>query len=134
MAKCKFYSEQERYNLVMECRKSGLSDTAWWKEKGLPSSTVYNWVTFPRKRGITDIDTIKPDEIIHQVQEVVKMDIVPDDESIEKPIPTIPNGTRMCLPAKTAMVPAIEITLKDTTIKFSNDVRLDLMKATLQFL
>ena len=78
MANRKFYSAQERYNLVMECRKSGLSDCAWCKERGIPQSTFYNWVIFLRKKGITEIDTVRPDAdaISPQVQEVVKLDIV----------------------------------------------------------
>ncbi len=134
MAKHKFYSAQERYDYVMECRKSGLSDTAWCREKGIPQSTFYNWVLFLRKRGITEIDTVRPATIIPQVQEVVKLDIVSDGESVETSLPTIPNGSPMHIPTETAMAPVIEITLKGTTIKFSNDVKPELMKTTLQFL
>lgn len=134
MAKRKFLSAQERYNLVMECRKSGLSDCAWCKERGIPQSTFYNWVVFLRKKGITEIDTVRPAAIIPQVQEIVKLDIVPDGESVETPLKAIPNGLPMQLPPETAMAPVIEITLNGTTVKFSNDVRPELMKATLQFL
>ena len=134
MAKHKFYSAQQRYDLVMECRKSGLSDTAWCREKGIPQSTFYNWVVFLRKKGITEIDTVRPAAIIPQVQEVVKLDIAPDSESSELSIPMIPNGSPMYLPAETPMAPVIEITLKGTTIKFSNDVRPEIMKVALQFL
>lgn len=134
MAKRKFCSAQERYNLVMECRKSGLSDTAWCKEHGIPQSTFYNWVLFLRNKGITEIDTVRPDTVIQQVQEVVKLDIVPDNKSIETSIPKPLNESQIYVPSEISMAPVIEITLKGTTIKFSNDVRPELMKATLQFI
>ena len=137
MAKRKFLSAQERYNLVMECRKSGLSDCAWCKERGIPQSTFYNWVVFLRKKGITEIDTVRSDAnaIIPQVQEVVKLDVIPDyDESSNVPVPKAHNEAVAVLAPETSMTPVVEITLNGTTVKFSNDVRPELMKATLQFL
>ena len=134
MAKRKFYSAQERYNLVMECRKSGLSDCAWCKERGIPQSTFYNWVVFLRKKGITEIDTVRPAAIIPQVQEIVKLDVIPDYEPVDVSVSKTHNEMASALTSEAAMTPVIEITLKGTTIKFSNDVRPELMKATLQFL
>ena len=136
MAKRKFYSAQERYNLVMECRKSGLSDCAWCKERGIPQSTFYNWVVFLRKKGIAEIDTVRPnpDAIIPQIQEVVKLDVIPDYEPVDVSVPKTHNEMASALTSEAAMAPVIEITLKSTTIKFSNDVRPELMKVTLQFL
>ncbi len=136
MANRKFLSAQERYDLVMECRKSGLSDCAWCKERGIPQSTFYNWVIFLRKKGITEIDTVRPnpDAIIPQVQEVVKLDVIPDCEPVDVSVTKTHNEMTSALTSEAAMAPVIEITLKGTTIKFSNDVRPELMKATLQFL
>ena len=42
MAKRIFLSAQERYERVMECRKSGLSDSAWCKENGIPQRYINN--------------------------------------------------------------------------------------------
>ena len=134
MAKRKFLSAQERYNLVMECRKSGLSDCAWCKERGIPQSTFYNWVVFLRKKGITEIDEVKPSSINPQIQEIVRLDIVSDHEITDVSVPKAHNEAVAVLAPETSMTPVVEITLKGTTIKFSNDVRPELMKATLQFL
>lgn len=134
MAKRIFLSAQERYERVMECRKSGLSDSAWCKENGIPQSTFYNWVVFLRNKGITEIDTVKPDAIVPQVQEVVKLDIFKESESVTEAIPALSGGHTAFTVSETFMSPVVEITLKGATIKFSNDIRPELLKMTLNTL
>ena len=135
MAKRKFLSAQERYDLVMECRKSGLSDSAWCKQKGIPQSTFYHWVEALRARGISEIDSVRSEIIVSNVQEVVKLDIVSEEK---KPIlPTVPDNSESIYDEVASAGidhQTIEISVKGTTIKFSNDVRPELMKVTLQFL
>ena len=35
---------QDRFDLIMECRRSGLTDHQWLKEQGIAPSTFYNWI------------------------------------------------------------------------------------------
>ena len=46
---------EERFELVMECRASGLSDYQWCQEKGINPGTFYNWIARFRKKGYPNI-------------------------------------------------------------------------------
>ena len=74
---------QDRFDLIMECRNSGLTDYQWLKENGISRSTFYYWISQFRKNGYPNIDEIpKPlkQSSPHraQPQEVVKINVVPD--------------------------------------------------------
>jgi transposase-like protein len=76
-------SPEERYELILECRSSGLTDHQWLEEHGIRKSTFYNWINGFRKTGYPNIDEIpKPlkQSSPHraQPQEVVKIKVVPD--------------------------------------------------------
>lgn len=43
------------YNIVMECRSSGLSDRQWCIEHGIPGSTFYYWVRRLRQETCREI-------------------------------------------------------------------------------
>lgn len=38
------YAKEERMAIVMECRKSGLTDALWCKQHDIPVGTFYSWV------------------------------------------------------------------------------------------
>ena len=35
---------EERFNLILECRNSGLTDYQWCKQKGISTNTLYRWI------------------------------------------------------------------------------------------
>ncbi len=43
----------EQYQLIMECRSSGLSDYQWCTEHNINPGTFYNWVKRLRKKAVT---------------------------------------------------------------------------------
>lgn len=45
----------EQYQLIMECRSSGLSDYQWCTEHDINPGTFYNWVKRLRKKACYDI-------------------------------------------------------------------------------
>lgn len=45
----------EQYQLIMECRNSGLSDYQWCTEHDINPGTFYNWVKRLRKKACYDI-------------------------------------------------------------------------------
>lgn len=74
-------SKEERFNLVLECRRSGLTDREWCIENGINPGTFYNWVKRFRREGKVDI----PESEYHinhkpvpNYQDVVRVDILPD--------------------------------------------------------
>jgi hypothetical protein len=70
----------------MECRQSGLSDHQWCLVNDINPSTFYNWINRNRKRGMAipmSSDNVKNTST--PLQEVVKVDLVPDSKSIPAP-------------------------------------------------
>ena len=45
-------TEQEQYEIIMECRQSGLSDHQWCLEHDINPGTVYNWRSFQTSQPI----------------------------------------------------------------------------------
>lgn len=46
---------EEQYRLIMEYRKSGLSDHQWYLNNDINSGTFYNWVKWLRQNNCCDI-------------------------------------------------------------------------------
>ena len=72
-------SKQEKFDTIMLCRNSGLSDYQWCKLNGISHSTFYGWVNQLRRDNYqlpepADKDTFSP----AVKPEVVKLEIVED--------------------------------------------------------
>ena len=48
-------SADDQYRLIMECRRSGLSDQQWCMNHDIKPGTFYNWVKRLRQNGCQDI-------------------------------------------------------------------------------
>ena len=76
-------SNAEWMELITQCRQSGLSDSMWCEQQGIPASTFYNAVTRLRKMACAIPAPSKKAKLSMDFtakQEVVKIDIVPDRE------------------------------------------------------
>ena len=71
-------TEQEQYEIIMECRQSGLSDHQWCLEHDINPGTFYNWVRRFRKQACEFPAPAGKDRFQAIHQEVVKMEIIPD--------------------------------------------------------
>ena len=63
---------EEQYRLIMECRKSGLSDYQWCLNNDINPGTFYNWVSRLRKNNCKDL----PDKNPSLPYEPAKQDVV----------------------------------------------------------
>ena len=115
-------TEQERYELVLECRRSGLTDYQWLEEHGIRRSTFYKWIHNFRENGYPDIPRPMRQHTHHkpQLQEVVKVDVVPE------------RGRRASesLQAEAAE-PVMEIICGQTVIRLTNAVDPGLLRTLL---
>lgn len=73
-------TDEEWYRLIMDCRKSGLSDSQFCQVNGIPNSSFSTAVKRLRKKSfaipeVTDVDI---HDLTLQKQDVVKVDIIPD--------------------------------------------------------
>jgi hypothetical protein len=121
-------TDEEWYRLIMDCRKSGLSDSQFCQANGIPNSSFSTAVKRLRNKSfaipeVTDVDI---HDLTLQKQDVVKVDIIPDVQSPQKFIPEvsphIDNSHK------------IEIKLGDVHISLCNGADPDLVARTLSAL
>ena len=111
----------EQYQLIMECRSSGLSDYQWCTEHNINPGTFYNWVKRLRKNGCGDIpekNQLSTYEQSHQ--EVVKIEM----NSIS--VPTDMN--------KNTDTAAMELMIGNMNLRISNETDPLLLAKTIQIL
>ena len=112
---------EEQYRLIMECRKSGLSDHQWCLNNDINPGTFYNWVKRLRKNGCGDIpekNQLSTYEQSHQ--EVVKIEM----NSISVPADMNKN-------TDTA---AMELMIGNMNLRISNETDPLLLAKTIQIL
>lgn len=112
---------EQQYQLIMECRSSGLTDYLWCKEHGIHLGTFYNWVSRLRKKTCYDIPgPISKQELIPPtVQEVIKLDLFSKTGS--NPGGFLSAGPIQEIPEHQAPLDAmIEISLGQATIRIAN--------------
>ena len=111
---------EEQYRLIMECRKSGLSDHQWCLNNDINPGAFYNWVSRLRKSNSVDIPDKNPvSAYVPTDQEVVKIEMnsLSASNAIDKSTDVsvmelvtgntglrIPNGTDPMLLAKTIRI------------------------------
>ena len=73
-------SAQEQYQLIMQCRQSGLSDHQWCLEHDIHPGTFYNWVRRLRQNPALVIpERTEPQNRSASRQEVVKVELTSSD-------------------------------------------------------
>jgi len=119
-------NERQRYDLILECRSSGLTDYQWCTERGIHPGTFYNWVSKLKKKGVTDIPDPCGRESVHPVnkQEVVKV----ETQSLQS---KIINEPTTLLESNATSVAPVEIEFNGATIRISNSVNTSLLRSIL---
>lgn len=112
--KSKRVPENRQYELIMECRSSGMSDAQWCMQHGIRPGTFYNWVHKLRAKACYDIPepVCRQDFIPDAKQEVVKLEITPDSGD------TAAHDTSAFPECGS---PSIEVVLEAATIRMNND-------------
>lgn len=118
-------SDEEWYNLIMNCRKSGMSDAQFCRANGIATSTLSCAIKRLRAKsyGIPE----HRDDDIHDLttskQDVVKVDIIPDIQPHRELIPEVaPHIDNSYM---------IEISLEDVHISLCNGADPNLVARTL---
>ena len=121
-------SPEERYELILECRSSGLTDHQWLEEHGIRKSTFYNWISTFRKKGYPNIPEPLRQRSRHrpQIQEVVKLNIAPEPVYMDQNAPTPTAGA--------GVEPVMEIISGQTIIRLSNGADPRLLETVLRSL
>ena len=110
----------QQYQLIMECRNSGLSDYQWCKEQGIHPGTFYNWVSRLRKKACCKIpeSSSREDPSSSPAQEVVHLNLH-SNAAMQEPVVLVPPSRAD--PTRSSEVAAtIEISLGHATIRIAN--------------
>ena len=109
-----------QYQLIMECRSSGLTDFQWCKEHGIHPGTFYNWVSRLRKEACCEIpeSISKVEPAPSPAQNVVRFNFNPKAERTE---PMFPVQPALGNPSRISELSArIEISLGGATFRIAN--------------
>ena len=113
------FTRQQKLEIIMECRNSGLSDYQWCKQHSISTSTFYGWVNQLKKAQFDIPDSVQTEGIIlAPTQDVVKLEVVEEPETPYS-VPALPVSAE---PVITTPSYAVEISLGSASIKISNDV------------
>ncbi len=120
---------EEQYQLIMECRSSGLTDYQWCMEHGIKPGTFYNWVKRLRQSGCADVPPAvrcrKTDR-----QEIVQISF---EKPMEPEYPTLVERTLSDV-CETACTPAIELVISGDVIRISNGADPMVLEQTIRLL
>lgn len=110
----------QQYQLIMECRNSGIFDYQWCKEHGIHPGTFYNGVSRLRKKACCKISESIFGETPSQapVQEVVRLNLH-SESMIQEPTVLTPPVLQDPIRASEISV-MIEISLGNATIRITN--------------
>ena len=122
-------TEQEQYEIIMECRQSGLSDHQCCLEHDINPGTFYNWVRRFRKQACEFPAPAGKDRFQAVYQEVVKMEIIPDHPSDFFEQPSMEDSVEITKP-----VAAMELQIGKAVLRISNQTDPRLLEQTLKLL
>ena len=120
-------TEQEQYDMIMECRQSGLSDHQWCLEHDINPGTFYNWVRRFRKQACEFPAPVGKDRFQAIHQEVVKMEIIPDHPSDLFEQSSMEDTAEITKP-----VAAMELQIGKAVLRISNQTDPRLLEQTLK--
>lgn len=122
-------SAEEQYQLVLECRRSGLSDCDWCRENGVNPETFYTWIRRLRKKGGFPVPPASKQQLCSTLSpDIARIDILPEEE----PCGVAPGtNTPLSPPMVQPKDSSIEIEVHGATFRFCGPVDPSLYEKTL---
>lgn len=124
------FSEKEQFQLITECRQSGLSDHQWCMEHQINPATFYNWVSRMRKKACYEVPAPAGRNTYAKTakQDVVRIDILQEN-------PSAPLAEQKAIPSDRCMLSSVmEITINGCSIRVTNDADHVLLAQTIRLL
>ncbi|MGN0506571.1 MAG: IS66 family insertion sequence element accessory protein TnpA [Lachnospiraceae bacterium] len=119
------FTDNELFQLITECRSSGLSDFQWCREHGIKNSTFYAWIARLKKKGTSVPESSRHQHPASLKNDVVKVDIVPDTYPVHEN--TMEQNTPLSQSMSASCNPTIEILSGNLCIRFTNEVHPELL-------
>lgn len=123
------HTPEEQYQIIMECRSSGLSDYQWCMDHGIKPGTFYNWVKRLRRSSCYDIPPAasRGSRTPPEKQDVVKLEILSDQAA-----QILETERSPAAPGCGIAVPVIEISCGASSIRISNEISPQLLSQVLR--
>ena len=118
---------KEQYRLVMECRRSGLTDHQWCVEKGICPGTFYGWVRRLRQKGYADIPEAMKSQRTSTQQEIVRIEHVPP--ALPDVSPSFSESTQPVCPPST-----MELSITGALLRIPNGTDPALLRETVRLI
>lgn len=121
---------EKQYQLVLECRQSGLSDYSWCLEHNIKPGTFYNWVKRLRQTGTYDIPQ-PADRTTYTAaprQDVVRVELS------REPVKTEGTGYPIYQESPAVFPHSMELHIGSASVLVANDVDPVLLAQTIQML
>lgn len=113
---------EEQYRLVLECRKSGLTDSDWCRENGINPETFYTWIRRLRKKSGYPVPPVSKQPIhSNPSHDIARLSILPDGDK----------NTFLSPPMLQTRNASIEIEVNGAAFRFSGPVDPSLYEKTL---
>lgn len=128
--RAKRINRDEQVRLIMECRRSGLTDYQWCEANGVLPGTFYNWISRLRKAGYAIPDP-PSQPAVPVVQEVVKLPVAGSTKQANAIGFEELNSCNLSLPGCQA---AAEIELGRTVIRLFNGADPRVVQTVLQLM
>ena len=120
---------EEQYQLVLECRRSGMTDCDWCRENGINLETFYTWIRRLRKKGGFSVPPTSKQQVRSTLSpDIARIDILPEEEPCE---PVDGKNTFISPSMVQAKPSSIEIEVHGATFRFSGPVDPSLYEKTL---
>ncbi len=122
-------SLDEWFDVITECRQSGLSDSEWCLRNGIPRSSLARAAMKLKAKAYSIPERTRSTEVLDftSCQEVVKIDIMQDTKSAEY-TETVPCIQASPVSSHLDNSHTIEIQLGSSVIKLSNNANPTLVK------
>lgn len=120
---------EQQYQLIMECRSSGLTDYQWCMEHGIKPGTFYNWVKRIRQSGCADV----PAAVRHRKADRQEIVQIAFDRPLEHVRSNLVENTHSVV-GETSDAPAIELIISGDVIRISNTADLSVLERTIRLL
>lgn len=118
-------SDREKFQLVLACRSSGMSVSAWCRAHDVPRTTLLHWEKVMQEQLFSGIPTASQDwdSDFTETPQIARLDLLPADTALSADAPQ----AQMDPPAA-----SIEIHVHDIVFRFSGVVDASLYAQTLQ--
>ena len=126
----------ERLRLIKEWQQSGLTVSEWCRRNGIHPNTFCNWIHRSRKQGLLETPAVIPQPAIQDPiqQDIVKIDVMCDPETIQAEMMPVPGMSFPEVPSANNRAVVMEISIGAIRIKANNQVNPKLLAETVRLL